>query len=54
MPWDQRGIVEQRWLMLQRFFRERAPVSKVSREFGVSRKTFYKFKHRFEAEGFRG
>lgn len=54
MPWDQRGIVEQRWLMLQRFFRERAPVSKVSREFGVSRKTFYKFKQRLEAEGFKG
>ena len=54
MPWDNKTLVEQRWLMLQRFFKEKAPVTKIAREFGVSRKTFYKFKHRFEAEGVTG
>jgi len=54
MPWDKRTIVEQRWLMLQGFFQEKAPVTKITREFGVSRKTFYKFKRRFEAEGLTG
>ena len=54
MPWDQRGVVERRWLMLQKFFREKAPVTKVAREFGVSSKTFYKFKQRFKVEGLKG
>lgn len=54
MPWDNKTLVEQRWLMLQRFFKEKAPVTKIAREFGVSRKIFYKFKHRFEVEGITG
>jgi len=54
MPWDNKSIFEQRWLMLQKFFKEKAPVTRISREFGVSRKTFYKFKHRFAAEGVIG
>jgi transposase InsO family protein len=54
MPWDNKTIVEQRWLMLQKIFKEKAPVTKIAREFGVSRKTFYKFKHRFEVEGVTG
>ncbi len=39
MPWDNKTLVEQRWLMLQRFFKEKAPVTKIAREFGVSRKS---------------
>lgn len=54
MPWDNKTIIERRWLMLQKFLREKAPVTKIVKEFGVSRKTFYKFKHRFEAEGVTG
>jgi len=54
MPWDNKTIFEQRLLMLQKLFKEEAPVTRISREFGVSRKTFYKFKQRFEAEGVIG
>jgi transposase InsO family protein len=54
MPWDNKSVVEQRWFMLERFFKEKAVVTKVAREFGVSRKTFYKFKHRFKEEGYKG
>lgn len=54
MPWDQKTVFEQRCLMLDKFFKEKAPVTKIAREFGVSRKTFYKFKHRFETEGVVG
>lgn len=54
MPWDNKTIIQQRWLMLQKFFEEKAPVTKIARDFGVSRKTFYKFKQRFEAEGVIG
>jgi transposase InsO family protein len=54
MPWDNKTLVEQRWLMLQRYFEEKTPVTMIAREFGVSRKTFYKFKHRFEEEGVTG
>jgi len=55
MPWDNKTIIERRWLMLQKFFNEKAPLTKIAKELGVSRKTFYryrsrdKFKHRFEA-----
>jgi transposase InsO family protein len=40
--------------MLQKFFEEKAPVAKIVREFGVSRKTFYKFKYRLQMEGIKG
>jgi transposase InsO family protein len=54
MPWDNKTPFEQRWFMLQKLFQEKAPVTKIAKEFGVSRKTFYKFKQRFEAEGVTG
>ncbi len=40
--------------MLQNYFKEKAPVTKIAREFGVSHKTFYKFKRRFGEEGVVG
>jgi hypothetical protein len=51
MPWDNKTIIIQRRLMLQELFQEKALVTKIAREFGVSCKIFHKFKHRFEVGG---
>jgi transposase-like protein len=43
MPWKEWPVSEQRWVLVQRVLQCNQSVSAVAREFGVSRKTAYKW-----------
>lgn len=54
MPWKSDGVRDQRWRLLKLWGAGKSAVSELSRRFGISRKTAYKWKARFELEGRRG
>jgi len=54
MPWKECDRVSQRRELLALASEEGANIAELSRRFGVSRKTIYKWKHRQEQDGERG
>jgi putative transposase len=54
MPWQERPVVDQRTEFVLRVLRGGEQFGEVCREFGISRKTGYKWKERFFEEGLSG
>src|SRR3990172_10668620 len=54
MPWTETHVVDQRTEFALRVLRNRERFSDLCREFGVSRKTGYKWKERFLRDGLSG
>lgn len=54
MPWTETHVVDQRTEFVLRALRNQEPFGDLCREFGVSRKTGYKWKERFFQEGLGG
>jgi transposase InsO family protein len=54
MPWTETDVVDQRTEFVLRVLRNREPFGDLCQEFGVSRKTGYKWKERFVQEGLAG
>ena len=54
MPWSVPNVVEQRTEFVLRSFETNVNFATLCRDFGISRKTGYKWRQRFEAEGFAG
>lgn len=54
MPWQERPVVDQRTEFVLRVMRGGEQFGEVCREFGISRKTGYKWKERFFEEGLSG
>lgn len=53
MPWKERSVMDERVRFISRLL-EGERMSDLSREFGISRKTGYKFRERYLAHGVRG
>ena len=51
MPWKEKSTVQQRKELVQRCLEGRENIAALSREYGVSRQTVYKWLRRFEAAG---
>lgn len=54
MPWQETDVVDQRSQFILRAMSGREPFGELCREFGISRKTGYKWKERFLCEGLSG
>ena len=54
MPWTETAVVDQRAEFVLRALRSVEPFGELCREFGVSRKTGYKWKERFVQQGLDG
>lgn len=54
MPWQETDVMDQRTEFVLRAIRGRERFGDICREFGISRKTGYKWKERFLAEGLSG
>jgi transposase InsO family protein len=54
MPWKETEVVDQRTEFVLRALRDVEPFGDLCREFGISRKTGYKWKERFLSEGLAG
>jgi transposase InsO family protein len=54
MPWDVKDVVERRLELVEEMLVPGVNVSRVCDDFGVSTKTAYKWKHRYEADGAGG
>jgi transposase InsO family protein len=54
MPWKENRVVDHRTEFVLRVLRNAEPLSDLCREFGISRKTGYKWKERFLEEGLAG
>lgn len=54
MPWQETSVMDQRTEFMLRVLRGAEPFGEVCREYGISRKTGYKWKERFLAEGLGG
>ena len=54
MPWKETCAMDERFLMIGDYRKEAMSVAELSRCYGVSRKTAYKWIDRYEAEGFAG
>ena len=54
MPWMEVSTVSARCEFLQWAVSGKLPFSVLCQRFGISRKTGYKWLHRYEAEGFDG
>lgn len=54
MPWQERPVVDQRTEFVLRVMRGSERFGEVCREYGISRKTGYKWKERFLEEGLNG
>jgi putative transposase len=54
MPWQETDVMDQRTEFVLRVLRSGERFGEVCREFGISRKTGYKWKERFLAEGLSG
>src|ERR1700721_3117935 len=51
MPWKTTCQKEQRWKCIQAALRRKTPLSELCEEWGISRKTAYKWMGRFQARG---
>jgi transposase InsO family protein len=54
MPWDNRGLMTLREEFVQRAKQNSATITELCRIYKISRKTAYKWIHRYESEGFLG
>jgi transposase InsO family protein len=54
MPWQETDVMDQRAAFVLRVIKEKERFADVCREFGISRKTGYKWKERFMLEGLSG
>ena len=54
MPWMETNVLEQKKLFIIRYKEEEMPFSDLCEEYGISRKTGYKWVKRFETEGYAG
>jgi putative transposase len=54
MPWKECDALDQRAQFVFQLFRKDVPFSELCREFGISRKTGYKWRERFVADGLGG
>lgn len=54
MPWTEARVVDQRIEFALRVMRDAEPFEALCREYGISRKTGYKWKERFIQDGFNG
>ena len=54
MPWKEAAVVELRSEFVMRALRGDLPFVALCREYGISTKTGYKWKERFEKDGARG
>jgi putative transposase len=54
MPWQETDVVDQRTQFVLRAISGQEPFGELCREFGISRKTGYKWKERFVGEGLSG
>jgi putative transposase len=54
MPWKERNVVNLRTEFVLRVFEGRVPFGALCREYGISRKTGYKWKERFLRDGLEG
>lgn len=54
MPWKELDVVDRRTEFVMRVLAKREPFSDVCEEFGISRKTGYKWRDRFLSEGISG
>src|SRR5690242_3780497 len=54
MPWKELDVMDQRTEFVLRVLRNVEPFGDVCREYGISRKTGYKWKERFLSEGLAG
>ena len=53
MPWKETCAMEERLKLMLEWNEEEASVSELSRCYGVSRKTAYKWRSRYQREGLR-
>ena len=53
MPWKIQSVVGERWRLVRTLLQKQKSVLELSRHFGVSRKTAYKWKARFLQDGRR-
>jgi len=51
MPWKTNSQKDQRWKFLQEVLRKKTPLSELCRRWGISRKTAYKWRSRFNERG---
>jgi transposase InsO family protein len=51
MPWKTNSQKDQRWKFLQEVLRKKTPLSELCRRWGISRKTAYKWRARFNERG---
>lgn len=54
MPWKETCVMEEREEFIKKMLKKEKPFKSLCREYGISEKTGYKWKKRFEEEGKRG
>src|ERR1700719_795582 len=54
MPWKESGVMEERLRFIQEWHSESWSMAELCRDFGVTRKTGYKWLERYEAGGMEG
>jgi putative transposase len=54
MPWKIEEVRQQRWRLLRNWWERKTTLAELCRRFGISRKTAYKWRARFEQDGRRG
>ena len=54
MPWQQRNALEERIRFIEEWQKRERSVAELSRAFGISRKTAYKYLERYDQEGRKG
>src|SRR4030042_3300889 len=54
MPWDVTKVQEKRMKFITMYLEGQFKMAELCRQFNISRKTGYKYKHRYEKEGLRG
>lgn len=51
MPWQEESLVSQRYGLIEKILLGERPISSISKEYGVSRKTAYKWLNRYKSSG---
>ena len=54
MPWNETCVMDERMMFVNLYLRQSAPIADLCADFGISRKTAYKWVDRFKSEGKAG
>ena len=54
MPWEETCSMDERMQFMADYLKDQWPVAQLCRQYGISRKTGYKWIDRYEAEGWPG